>query len=201
MNIEFLKKDLHRHWQIYLSSHGVIFPEGEKRLLALLCLYAHFEKAISQDQMVAWIRENGGRYDRQARHLGSDGWFLKSGNSRATRLEFDSSLKRDELMLFSITQPNPIWKTQRKIARVYDLNKGDWKDLLDAFKDRGCAVCGRHFKNYDKGHLNPEKSYSYDNIVPMCVECNNWAGAHDVTFTLDTRNLIARPIKFGFGKD
>ena len=201
MSIELLKEDLRKNWQKHLSSHGVIFPEGEARLLALLCLYAHFEKAITQDQMVTWIRQNGGRYDRQARHLGSDGWFLKSGNSRATRLKFDASLKRDELMLYSITEPNPIWVTQRKVARVYDLKKGDWTDLLEAFRDRGCAVCGRQFNTYDKGHLDPEKSYSSHNIVPMCVECNNWAGAHDVTFALDTRNLIARPIKFGFGKD
>ena len=184
---------------MYLSKHEVAFPYGEGRLLALLCLYEHLGTPIAQDLMVSWIEQNGGRYDRQARHLGSDGWYLKSGNSRATRLEYDPKLKRDELMLFSIQEPNPIWINQRRVARVYNLGKGDWGDLLNAFSERGCAVCGRFFEKYDKGHLNPECSYSVENIVPMCVECNNWAGAHNVTFELDTRNLIARPIKFGFG--
>ena len=185
-------------WRENLQKFGVAFPYGEGRRLALLCLYEHLGSPITQDKMVIWIEQNGGRYDRQARHLGSDGWYLKSGNSRATRLEYDPKLKRDELMLFSTQEPNPIWLNQRKVARLYNLGKGEWEDLLNAFAKRGCAVCGRFFDKYDKGHLNPEKSYSLENIVPMCVECNNWAGAHDVTFVLDTRNLIARPIKFGF---
>jgi hypothetical protein len=193
-----LEKKLRSYWKSDLKKFDVVFPVGEARLLALLCLYNHLGLPISQDKMFSWINENGGRYDRQARHLGSDGWYLKSGNSRATRLEYDPQMKRDELMLFSIEEPNPIWIKQRKVAREYNLGKSDWDELLKLFSTRGCAVCGRVFEKYDKGHLNPELSYNAENIVPMCVECNNWAGAHDVTFVLDTRNLIARPIKFGF---
>ncbi|MBG30640.1 MAG: hypothetical protein CMI31_11660 [Opitutae bacterium] len=192
------KDKLYRKWEKNLKHHGVIFPEGEARLLALLCLYAHFKKPITQDEMVAWIQENGGRYDRQARHLGSDGWFLKSGNTRSTRIKCDQRMRRDELMLHSVKKPNPIWLKQRKISRLYELGKGDWSELLETFADRGCAVCGRFVKHYDKGHLDPQRPYSIENIVPMCVECNNWAGAHNVTFQLDKRNLIARPIKFTF---
>ena len=56
--------------------------------------------------------------------------------------------------------------------------------------DRGCAVCGRHFPHYDKGHLNPELPMTLDNIVPMCVDCNNWAGVSNVHSMLDERTLI-----------
>ena len=66
------------------------------------------------------------------------------------------------------------------------MSLGDWEDILDAFANRGCAVCGRHFPHYDKGHLNPELPMTLDNIVPMCVDCNNWAG-RQMSITSSTR--------------
>ena len=108
-------------------------------------------------------------------------------------MENDSEMSRDQLKLESIESPNPIWMKHHKLTRIYELSTGDWEDLLVAFSDRGCAVCGRHFPHYDKGHLNPELPLTIDNIVPMCVECNNWAGASNVHFELDKRSLIARP--------
>ena len=75
--------------------------------------------------------------------------------------------------------------------------KGDWGSILDVFAERGCAVCGRQFPSYDKGHLDPLDSYNPKNVVPMCSECNNWGGVREVTFKLYKRTLIARPVKFG----
>ena len=69
-----LEINLRSAWKADLKKFEVVFPEGEARLLALLCLYENLGNSISQDRMVSWIEKNGGRYDRQARHLGSDGW-------------------------------------------------------------------------------------------------------------------------------
>ena len=49
---------------------------------------------------------------------------------------------------------------------------------------------GRKMGHYDKGHLSQKKSEEKGNIVPMCVECNNWA--LEVEFKM--YGLIARPI-------
>ena len=67
--------------------------------------------------------------------------------------------------------------------------------VLDIFEDRGCAVCGLHFDNYDKGHLlnGAFDSYNKNNIVPMCSSCNNWGQMYNLEFKVD-KDLRARPI-------
>lgn len=68
-----------------------------------------------------------------------------------------------------------------------------WENKLEAFRERGCAVCGEQFPHYDKGHLNSKLAGTNENIVPMCVSCNNWAGARDLDFKMVDGTLIARP--------
>ena len=103
----------------------------------------------------------------------------------------EKSLKRNQLVLFSVTLPNPIWNKDNK-KRLNNLSEADWKEILEIFKDRGCLVCGRKFDSYDKGHLDQDKPYEKGNIVPMCSECNNWG--QELYFKVGD-NLVARPIK------
>lgn len=192
--INRLKRELEACWRKNLEQHGVNFPTGDGKLLPLLAMYESIGLPLTQDEITEWVSEHGGTYNKQARHLaGVDGWYLVSGNKRSTLMENDNEMSRDQLKLESIESPNPIWMKHHKLTRIYELSTGDWEELLAAFSDRGCAVCGRHFPHYDKGHLNPEFPLTIDNIVPMCVECNNWAGASNVHFELDKRSLIARP--------
>jgi len=192
--IERMTKELERYWSVNLEKHGVHFPTGDAKLLPLLALYDSIGLPLTQKEISEWVAEHEGAYNKQARHLaGVDGWYLVSGNKRSTLMENDSKLARNQLKLESVIDPNPIWLKQHKLTRIYELSLGDWEDILQAFSDRGCAVCGRNFPHYDKGHLNPSLPMALNNIVPMCVECNNWAGATNIHFELDTRSLIARP--------
>ena len=75
--------------------------------------------------------------------------------------------------------------------RVNNLSESNWKNILEKFKERGCAVCGRIMRHYDKGHLLKSKPYNNDNIVPMCVECNNWGQEFEFK---EYRGLVFRPI-------
>ena len=186
-------------WTTHLKSHGVVYPTGKSRELALLCLFDHYKKPINQDQISDWFRAHSDsiRYDRQARHLAADGWYLISGNNRSTRMESSDELNRDQLMLLDIEQPNPIWLKYRKNARLMKLSHRSWTDMLQAYKARGCSVCGRQMSHYDQGHLDPLQPLTIQNCAPMCVDCNNWAQSKDVTFEVDSRTLIARPLKFG----
>ena len=94
------------------------------------------------------------------------------------------------MSLHSIEKPNPIWSRHNK-KRINNLSDLEWKEILDKFKDRGCAVCGRKMEHYDKGHVLKSRSYDKFNIVPMCVECNNWG--QELEFK-EYRDLVYRPI-------
>lgn len=192
--INRLRDELELSWKHDLEVHGVNFPTGGGKLLPLLALYESIGLPLTQHEISEWVSSHGGSYNKQARHLaGVDGWYLMSGNKRSTLMEHDTTMTRDQLKLESVASPNPIWLEQHKLTRIYEMSLGDWEDILEAFANRGCAVCGRHFLHYDKGHLNPELPMTLDNIVPMCVDCNNWAGASNVHYILDKRTLIARP--------
>ena len=144
--INRLREELEMSWKHDLEVHGVNFPTGDGKLLPLLALYESIGLPLTQDEISEWVAAHGGSYNKQARHLaGVDGWYLMSGNKRSTLMEHDTTMARDQLKLESVSLPNPIWQEQHKLTRIYEMSLGDWEDILDAFANRGCAVCGRHF--------------------------------------------------------
>ena len=176
-------------WKKNLKKYGVRFPTGSK-LIELVCLYSHMPKAISQDEIAKWHLKYDKEYKLQARHLADLGWNIKSGNTRFTRGVYEKNFRRNEMSLSSIKKPNPVWSRNNQ-KRINNLSNLDWKKILEKFKKRGCAVCGRKMKHYDKGHLLKSRSYDKYNIVPMCVECNNWG--QELEFK-EYRDLVYRPI-------
>jgi len=194
--IDKLEDQLFVLWQNNLAKKGANWPNGKARRLCLLALFANFNTPMTQDEIAVWIETHGGRYDRQGRHLAADGWYIVSGNTRSTKMEISNKLNRNQLMLVSVDKVNPIWENELQNSRNWDLAEDDWKEQLKVFADagRGCAICGRHFTFYDKGHLDIQLGYTKENIVPNCVECNNWAQARKLSFEFDTKTLVARPI-------
>ncbi|MDG1847326.1 MAG: hypothetical protein P8J35_01680 [Candidatus Marinimicrobia bacterium] len=190
-NLRNLESQLKRHWEKNLKTYGVIYPT-EKKLYQLLCLFESLSKPVSQEKITNWhIKYGLGDYNKQARHIADLGWDIRSGNSRFSRGVQDTSLKRDELLLFSYKTPNPIWDRNNQL-RINNLGEDEWEEILSIFSERGCAVCGEKMSSYDKGHLDRTKSYERGNIVPMCVDCNNWGAAKNVDFKLTNKN-VARP--------
>jgi hypothetical protein len=191
-----LEKNMKSQWSDSLEKIGVSWPTGKARRLALLALCSKFNTPMSQDDIAKWVSDQGGRYDRQARHLAADGWYIVSGNRRSTRMQYSPKLKRDQLMLVSVEKANPIWLKELQNSRKWAMSEDEWEKKLRVFKEagRGCAICGRHFAFYDKGHLDIQKPYTIDNIVPNCIECNNWAQAKKLSFDFNPATLVARPI-------
>ena len=193
--ISELTKTLKNEWEKNLKEKGIKFPNKGQRLYGILCLFENLGQPLSQDEMLEWFELNElPNYDRQIRHIADDGWFIVGGNTRITRYEIDAALSRDQICLRSVKEANPKWiagNTKRKNF----LDSGTWKDILEIFKDRGCAVCGKHYQNYDKGHLlnGAFDPYEESNIVPMCASCNNWGQRYDLEFKMDNE-LRARPI-------
>lgn len=143
---------------------------------------------MSQDEIAHWMLENGlGKYNLQLRHIAAKGWYIATGNRRATRLPCEKTMSKDHLRLVSVTEPNPVWNHAPIV-----LSEHEWEELLVKFKDRGCAACGLKFDHYDRGHLDPTKPGDKGNIVPLCVSCNNEYQHWPMKF--DPKNLVAKVI-------
>ena len=116
-----LHQDLLALWKLHLEVHDVKWPKDREKILELMCLYSSLGSPISQDKMAEWISKNGGNYKRQARHHARDGWYIVSGNKKSHY--YDPNLSRDELMLVSVIEPNPIKpikkRTQSEHHAVY----------------------------------------------------------------------------------
>lgn len=175
----------------YLVGQGVEWP-GPLEEIGLRFLYQNMPNGVTQEDITAHYLTQGKQYNKQLRHVSDRGWYIATGNSRATRMFVDKQLKRNELALLSTTAPNPVWVKNNQLKRKGRLGASNWKELLRYYDKHGCAVCGQKHKHYDKGHLDPTKKAVLSNIVPMCTKCNNWAGAYNVSFSLD--GDIARPV-------
>jgi hypothetical protein len=195
--LEILDLELEDNWNKHLKKHDVVLPrKGSKQRCVIIALYANLGRSLTQDQIVGWMFENFELiYDRQGRHLAAKGWYIITGKARATNMEIGCDMKDGELKLVSVTEPNPIFIERLKQKRIMGMVGDDWEGKLEEFKiaGRGCAVCGRHLDSYDKGHLDPELPYTVENIVPMCVDCNNWAQRRNASFDFNQGTLVAKP--------
>lgn len=180
----------------FLAPHDVVWPGGQE-LTGLVYLYQCMGRIVSKDELTAFVRSrHPGAGDYQCgRHLADKGWDVRSTNPRFSR---GISISKDEntdgihgYQLGSVEHPNPIWATKAKVKRRGVLAAESWNELLFVYKEHGCAVCGVPAKHYDKGHLDSSGPPEIPNIVPMCVECNLWAAAHNFNFQM--KGMVARP--------
>lgn len=117
-------------WEQNLKRYDVPEPT-ETKLRQLASLYSRFKEPISQDDITKWHSDRGWNYNKQVRHLAGDGWYLKSGNKRFSQGEYDASLKGNEVMLFSITEPNPIFLMGNNVSTPSISRKEEFVIWLD----------------------------------------------------------------------
>ena len=181
--------ELDSKFRLHLQPYGVSWPDPSQ-YPGLWLLHQNINQPISQKDLAEFYRKYNLEYNKQLRHVSAKGWYIASGAKRATRFPVDQTIRYDELKLVTDVAPNPIWLQSQRLKRLGRTGAVDWSELLLRYSSHGCAVCGRKFKHYDKGHIDPCKPATIDNLLPMCTECNNWAGAHNVAFELD--GLVAR---------
>jgi len=186
-----LNNDLVNEWNKFLKPQSVKFPTSKNRLLQLLCLFRYFPNPVSQNEMEQWIREHGGDYNRQARHLAWDGWYIQTGNSNSTRMEISTDLRSDQLQLVSLSECNPIWIKYNHLQITNATLHPEFATVFALFSGRGCAICGlktiflQPYSNLSKNRLGLK-------IVPICSSCNEWCEEYSISLLL-SENLIARP--------
>lgn len=181
-------------YEINLERHDVRWPNGQA-LVGLVYLFSKMPEVVSKEELTLFVRHtHPGSGDYQdIRHLADFGWDICSTNGRFTRGRRIPPVNGVVgYRLGSAEHPNAIWAATAKIKRKGILNADSWNELLMLYEQEGCAVCGRCKPPYDRGHLDSSKPAVLGNIVPMCVDCNMHAQAHNFDFVLF--GTIARPV-------
>ncbi len=169
----------------YLKKYGVKMPKlydrnGNFTMNALVLVYLSFgypkTKIISKTELTNFIRKFYSDVNdvQQARHLGAqDGWWIVAGGRDNIVLK----VKRGDYQLYTLEQPYPQFKKERRIIDV-----GDWEKLKEQYGYR-CATCGSregepnfHWPGtktiLQKAHKDPNKPLVAGNIIPQCQKCN-----------------------------
>jgi hypothetical protein len=187
-----LRVAIKKAWEANLIPFGIKYPEGLAPEPGLLALFEAMPSALTQQELTDFYKNNTDiTYNMQLRHFASKGLDIRSGNPRFSQGLQDRTLKSDQLRLAQIKLPHSNWLASDKLKRSGSISKLSWDQKLERYRDHGCCVCGQKFETYDKGHLDPHKGYTDDNIFPMCPPCNNWAQDR-VAFKM--YGMIARPI-------
>ena len=87
--------------------------------------------------------------------------------------------------ILATLQPSSTFLTQRTRDQAIG-SAADWDQLKAAYGNR-CATCGKEAP-LEKGHMDPRKPLDIPaNCIPMCGDCNGWAGA---SFVFNTQGRI-----------
>jgi hypothetical protein len=150
-------------WEVYLK------PFGVKRVIQLTTKSG---EPIINSLVLCILKKNEGKFNdiQQARHLGLQyGWNIKQ-----TKVGGESGY-----ILINTTEPHPYFQNVRRVDSITD-----WDGLKKRYNHQ-CAVCGSVEGQYnlkfthklvklEKGHMDPRKSMTDDNIIPMCDCCNQF---------------------------
>ncbi len=173
----------------HLAKRGVRLPnENTQAAVALIYLYQHLGKLVALEDLRDFVRSHweGKSKDLQPRHLKYDGWHIllsgKSGDTLREDATYHDSLRGPQkrqagdklpngyLMLVTITDASPDFLAKKRRGAI---DRTSWEAIKHSYQNK-CAVC-KEKKELEKGHKDPAKGLSEDNIIPMCSECNNWA--------------------------
>ncbi|RLA08684.1 MAG: hypothetical protein DRQ51_01635 [Gammaproteobacteria bacterium] len=169
----------------FLKDVGVKLPNLKyktgytKDALVLIYLAQNYPqtKVASKNELTQFIRQYYPNTNdmQQARHLGAQkGWWIVAGG----RDNIVENLKRGEYKLYTLEQPYPDFKSNRRLEDIGD----DFDEIKRKYQNR-CATCGSvenkpHFHwpatktKLQKAHMNPQKPLIAGNIIPQCQKCN-----------------------------
>ena len=177
MNYQIMKKDFSNS---PLPNLGIKLPKkNSQKAETLLFLYLNIGEIIKKEQAEKHVFEKlkcQPKDLQSLRHLGKqDGFNILQGGQQYK----GNVLRRGEYVLVGFDHPNPFWAFSRR-----DETNLDWCALKNKY-NHSCATCGalegkkhRYTKQVvvlEKGHMDPAKPMSDDNIIPQCRDCNKVA--------------------------
>ncbi len=171
------------YYNKYLKNKGCKLPSKSSVLgKALEYLYINIKKENNINDIRKYVTKslkkdlNNSNDSLQVRHLGLQFGFniLKSMDNRIYKI------KKSNYLLFNLTRVyENFYKDKRKQENI---NKENWYELKKEYEFK-CVTCGneenkpmKYNKNkktiLQKGHMDPRKSLTIDNIIPQCGYCN-----------------------------
>ena len=169
----------------HLQKFGVKKPTATSGLgQALCCLYENVGKAVHIDAIRSYVKEHGitlkgGGDPLQVRHLALQQGYnvLKGGEIHPVTGE---KIPQAHVMLLDLEKPHPSYTPKRRIC---ELNTDEWTSIKEHYENR-CVNCGSEegkplrWNKYqvtvlEKGHMDPRKQMTSDNIIPQCSFCND----------------------------
>ncbi len=177
-------KEIHKN---NLEGLGVKLPRLKtgnkftKYALVLIYLYKKFNQKVSKTELTNFMKKYYPDINdvQQARHLGAQyGWNIIS----RTRRDLEAiklGLREGEYQLISLDSHYPNFT---KMRRETNVSEDAWEELKKHYKFR-CATCGSkegepnfHYPSsitkLQKGHMNPNKPLTKENLIPQCEKCN-----------------------------
>lgn len=149
---------------------------------ALCCLFENLGKPVDIKTIREYVEKNDiklkGGDSLQVRHLALQFGYnmLKGGEINPIT---STKIPKSCFLLMDLDTPYHAFKPKR---RKLDLTEGDWTAMLARY-DNMCVNCGsvegepmrwnKHKTTVlQKGHMDPRKSLTEDNIIPQCAMCN-----------------------------
>jgi len=185
------------HYNTFLIQHGVKFIKFNKEkitqsLYAILFLLKYENEIVSKKELTdGWNSLGNPTNDFQiTRHLGMQyGYFIEKSGSKIFGW----------YRLVTLKSPHPSFVANR---RNQTFTESEWEDLKKHY-DYRCQSCGAiegeyHYKDQtlivriEKGHCNPYKELTLDNVFPQCNYCNQ---IYKNKFVFDKRGNVDYQIK------
>ncbi|NVM19612.1 MAG: hypothetical protein HWN80_18055 [Candidatus Lokiarchaeota archaeon] len=171
----------------YLNSFGVRLPRLKtgtkftKNALVLVYLYKKINQKISKTELTSFMKiyYPDTNEVQQARHLAAQGgWYILSGTRGDIEVK-KLGIKNGEYQLISLKEHYPKFTHMRRESNV---SEDEWEQLKKHY-DHRCATCGSkegelniHYPSsttkLQKGHMNPNKPLTINNMIPQCEKCN-----------------------------
>jgi len=176
-------KQIQRLYEKNLKDKGVkAVSEKSQQGQVLCCLFENMGKPVKHEVIRAYVVSKGikvtGADSPQPRQLGLQHGYniLKGGDINPATNE---KVPKSCFLLMDLEHVHSGFKPKR---RKLEMTDADWIGLMAKY-DRMCVNCGskegepmRWNKNkitvLQKGHMDPRKSLTEDNVIPQCAMCN-----------------------------
>lgn len=167
--LQSLHDELKMKWELNLKIHDVKWPKNREKMLELMCLYNSISSPLTQDELETWIAEKKGHYKRQARHHARHGWYIVSGNKKSHY--YSPGLSRDQLMLVSVEEPNPI-----EISEI-----GEDDDKKEHFENLAAYFSALRTLQKNKIHDDAYRCTEWKKLfdyTKLDIDSNQWDSKH-----------------------
>lgn len=196
--------EINKVYIMHLKKYGVkIYKklplEENSKALALIFLYKYRGKLVHKDTITSFIetiKKDAGK-DTQARHLGREGWYILN---RSEVIPGTNGFKvpTGYHYFYDTSIPKPSFNLE-KLKTLNRKEAQSFEELVIIY-DNKCATCGAqegkpHLKfkektvTLQKGHMNPNKSLTLENVIPQCDICN---GTYQDNFEFDNNGYIKK---------